>query len=82
VATAEDLGTAQERVAAVSSSALSIHRDAREDVHDPQTLLILAASSSEECRKKCEKAYGKCSNRPGGMKQCADERKACYKKCK
>lgn len=82
VGASQDPVATQERSVAVLSSTLSIHGGEMDDAHDSPILLILAASSSEDCRKRCDKAYAKCNNRPNGMKQCSDERKACYKKCK
>lgn len=82
VAVAQELGLTRERATPMSSPEVSIQRDMIEDAQASHSTLIVAASPSAECRVRCEKAYGKCNNRPGGMKQCAEERRACYKKCK
>ena len=45
------------------------------------THLVLVSTSA--CKKACEDKYAKCAKGNSGkdMKQCADERKVCYKPC-
>lgn len=43
----------------------------------------VVAATGPSCTKECDSKYAKCTKRSGGkdMKQCADVRRVCYRRC-
>ncbi len=69
-------------LALVVVAALALAANPEYDVpsHVLQAPYVLAVDRSE-CTKACEKRYSQCAKTSRDMKQCSDERKACYSRC-